>query len=186
MACEMRNAKCEMQNANHMPCDFCTLHNKAQQGVTTHSTSRSESVYQFPLLRALLLRLLLLLAIPSVAMLIYRSASLSLFLSLCLYLHRFLWFLHGAHSNIDSTRITWTRNDTHNNNYNNNRKPYFEVSGLVPGMGYNVFLIAHNSKGRSNATILQVYTLKDPEKQTGEFRKTQKTREKEGTSNRKT
>jgi len=36
-------------------------------------------------------------------------------------------------------------------------------------MGYNVFLIAHNSKGRSNATILQVYTLKDPEKQTGEF-----------------
>ncbi|KAM8713346.1 hypothetical protein ACLKA7_013629 [Drosophila subpalustris] len=46
------------------------------------------------------------------------------------------------------------------------RKPYFEVSGLVPGMGYNVFLIAHNSKGRSNATILQVYTLKDPEKQT--------------------
>ncbi|XP_041563249.1 uncharacterized protein LOC108143469 isoform X4 [Drosophila elegans] len=46
------------------------------------------------------------------------------------------------------------------------KRPYFEVSGLVPGMGYNVFLIAHNSKGRSNATILQVYTLKDPEKQT--------------------
>ncbi|XP_017150581.1 uncharacterized protein LOC108160840 isoform X6 [Drosophila miranda] len=45
-------------------------------------------------------------------------------------------------------------------------RPYFEVSGLVPGMGYNVFLIAQNSKGRSNATILQVYTLKDPEKQT--------------------
>ncbi|KPU75855.1 uncharacterized protein Dana_GF12266, isoform C [Drosophila ananassae] len=46
------------------------------------------------------------------------------------------------------------------------KRPYFEVSGLVPGMGYNVFLLAHNSKGRSNATILQVYTLKDPEKQT--------------------
>ncbi|XP_043947972.1 nephrin isoform X6 [Drosophila biarmipes] len=46
------------------------------------------------------------------------------------------------------------------------KRPYFEVSGLMPGMGYNVFLIAHNSKGRSNATILQVYTLKDPEKQT--------------------
>ncbi|XP_023033100.1 uncharacterized protein LOC6638446 isoform X2 [Drosophila willistoni] len=46
------------------------------------------------------------------------------------------------------------------------KTPYFEVRGLVPGMGYNVFLIAHNSKGRSNATILQVYTLKDPEKQT--------------------
>lgn len=52
------------------------------------------------------------------------------------------------------------------------RRPYFEVSGLVPGMGYNVFLIANNSKGRSNATILQVYTLKDPEKQTGEFNHT--------------
>ncbi|XP_032571302.1 nephrin isoform X5 [Drosophila sechellia] len=46
------------------------------------------------------------------------------------------------------------------------KRPYFEVNGLVPGMGYNVFLIANNSKGRSNATILQVYTLKDPEKQT--------------------
>ncbi|XP_039482774.1 uncharacterized protein LOC120446064 isoform X1 [Drosophila santomea] len=46
------------------------------------------------------------------------------------------------------------------------KRPYFEVTGLVPGMGYNVFLIANNSKGRSNATILQVYTLKDPEKQT--------------------
>ncbi|EDX07912.1 GD11514 [Drosophila simulans] len=52
------------------------------------------------------------------------------------------------------------------------KRPYFEVSGLVPGMGYNVFLIANNSKGRSNATILQVYTLKDPEKQTGEFNHT--------------
>lgn len=45
--------------------------------------------------------------------------------------------------------------------------PYFEVRGLMPGAGYNVFLVAHNSKGRSNATILHVYTLKDPEKQTG-------------------
>lgn len=49
------------------------------------------------------------------------------------------------------------------------RRPYFEVSGLTSGLSYNVFLIAQNSKGRSNATILQVYTLKDPEKQTGEF-----------------
>ncbi|XP_053964212.1 hemicentin-1, partial [Anastrepha ludens] len=46
------------------------------------------------------------------------------------------------------------------------KTPYFEVRGLVPGVGYNVFLVAHNTKGRSNATILQVYTLKDPEKQT--------------------
>lgn len=156
--------------------------------MTTHSTSRSESVYQprrlLLLLLRLLLRLLLLLAIPSVAMLIYRSSFLSLSFSLSVSVPRFLWFLHGAHSNIDSTRITWTRNDTHNNNCNN-RKPYFEVSGLVPGMGYNVFLIAHNSKGRSNATILQVYTLKDPEKQTGESRKKkhkQKAGEKDGTS----
>ncbi|XP_067628687.1 LOW QUALITY PROTEIN: uncharacterized protein side-VIII [Eurosta solidaginis] len=49
------------------------------------------------------------------------------------------------------------------------KTPYFEVRGLVPGVGYNVFLVAHNTKGRSNATILQVYTLKDPEKQTVVF-----------------
>ncbi|XP_022230545.2 uncharacterized protein LOC111079610 isoform X1 [Drosophila obscura] len=55
---------------------------------------------------------------------------------------------------------------TRNPKFSKSNRPYFEVSGLVPGMGYNVFLIAHNSKGRSNATILQVYTLKDPEKQT--------------------
>ncbi|BFG06323.1 uncharacterized protein DMAD_04855 [Drosophila madeirensis] len=55
---------------------------------------------------------------------------------------------------------------TRNPKFSKSNRPYFEVSGLVPGMGYNVFLIANNSKGRSNATILQVYTLKDPEKQT--------------------
>lgn len=33
-------------------------------------------------------------------------------------------------------------------------------------MGYNVFMIAQNKKGRSNSTVLQVYTLKNPEKQT--------------------
>ncbi|XP_044317434.1 uncharacterized protein LOC108043645 isoform X3 [Drosophila rhopaloa] len=55
---------------------------------------------------------------------------------------------------------------TRNPKISKSKRPYFEVSGLMPGMGYNVFLIAHNSKGRSNATILQVYTLKDPEKQT--------------------
>ncbi|KAL5287698.1 hypothetical protein ACFFRR_008543 [Megaselia abdita] len=47
------------------------------------------------------------------------------------------------------------------------KTPYFEVKGLVPGVAYNVFLVAQNNKGRSNATILhEVYTLKDPEKQT--------------------
>lgn len=34
------------------------------------------------------------------------------------------------------------------------------------GVGYNVFLIAQNAKGRSNSTVRQVYTLKSPEKQT--------------------
>lgn len=87
------------------------------------------------------------------------SAAVVLLQCSFIVLVSFCGFCMG-HSNIDSTRITWDTDD---------RKPYFEVSGLVPGMGYNVFLIAHNSKGRSNATILQVYTLKDPEKQTGEL-----------------
>ncbi|XP_055382448.1 uncharacterized protein LOC129612717 [Condylostylus longicornis] len=55
---------------------------------------------------------------------------------------------------------------TRNPKFFRSKNPFFEVRGLVPGVGYNVFLIAHNSKGRSNATIMQVYTLKDPEKQT--------------------
>lgn len=34
------------------------------------------------------------------------------------------------------------------------------------GVGYNVFLIAQNAKGRSNSTVRQVFTLNNPEKQT--------------------
>lgn len=44
--------------------------------------------------------------------------------------------------------------------------PYFDLHGLNSGIGYNVFLIAQNEKGRSNSTVRQVYTLKNPEKQT--------------------
>lgn len=46
------------------------------------------------------------------------------------------------------------------------RVPYFELKNLNSGAGYNVFMIAQNRKGRSNSTVLQVYTLKNPEKQT--------------------
>lgn len=46
------------------------------------------------------------------------------------------------------------------------RVPYFELKNLNSGAGYNVFMIAQNKKGRSNSTVLQVYTLKNPEKQT--------------------
>lgn len=44
--------------------------------------------------------------------------------------------------------------------------PYFELRNLNSGVGYNVFLIAQNAKGRSNSTVRQVYTLNNPEKQT--------------------
>lgn len=40
------------------------------------------------------------------------------------------------------------------------------MKNLNSGAGYNVFMIAQNRKGRSNSTVLQVYTLKNPEKQT--------------------
>lgn len=43
--------------------------------------------------------------------------------------------------------------------------PYFELRNLNSGVGYNVFLIAQNTKGRSNSTVRQVYTLNNPEKQ---------------------
>lgn len=36
----------------------------------------------------------------------------------------------------------------------------------MSGVGYNVFLIAQNTKGRSNSTVRQVFTLNNPEKQT--------------------
>lgn len=55
----------------------------------------------------------------------------------------------------------------HNNNNNkNNSTPYFDLQKLNSGVGYNVFLIAQNAKGRSNSTIRQVFTLNNPQKQT--------------------
>lgn len=44
--------------------------------------------------------------------------------------------------------------------------PLFELRNLISGIGYNVFLIAQNAKGRSNSTVRQVFTLNNPEKQT--------------------
>lgn len=49
---------------------------------------------------------------------------------------------------------------------NNNSTPYFDLQKLSSGIGYNVFLIAQNAKGRSNSTIRQVFTLSNPQKQT--------------------
>ncbi|XP_055637284.1 nephrin isoform X3 [Toxorhynchites rutilus septentrionalis] len=46
------------------------------------------------------------------------------------------------------------------------RLPVFELKGLEPGIGYNIFLSAKNSKGSSEPTYLQAFTLKNPEKQT--------------------
>lgn len=47
-----------------------------------------------------------------------------------------------------------------------NSAPFFELTNLISGVGYNVFLIAQNAKGRSNSTVRQVFTLNNPEKQT--------------------
>ncbi|XP_049531248.1 nephrin isoform X3 [Anopheles darlingi] len=46
------------------------------------------------------------------------------------------------------------------------KSPAFELKGLEPGVGYNIILTAKNSKGSSDPTYLQAFTLKNPEKQT--------------------
>ncbi|XP_037916377.1 nephrin isoform X1 [Hermetia illucens] len=66
----------------------------------------------------------------------------------------------------DFVMEVYVNGTTRNPKIYKSKSPYFEVHGLIPGMGYNVFLVAQNRKGRSNSTVLQVYTLKDPEKQT--------------------
>lgn len=53
----------------------------------------------------------------------------------------------------------WPQKHTHSS-------PYFELRNLNSGVGYNVFLIAQNAKGRSNSTVLLASTLNNPEKQT--------------------
>uniref|UniRef100_A0A182SE41 Fibronectin type-III domain-containing protein n=1 Tax=Anopheles maculatus TaxID=74869 RepID=A0A182SE41_9DIPT len=45
--------------------------------------------------------------------------------------------------------------------------PSFDLKGLEPGVGYDIILTAKNSKGSSDPTYLQAFTLKNPEKQTG-------------------
>ncbi|XP_049813895.1 nephrin-like [Schistocerca nitens] len=44
------------------------------------------------------------------------------------------------------------------------RAPAFTVSGLQPGLGFDVALLAANSKGRSRAVTLHAYTLQPPER----------------------
>uniref|UniRef100_A0A182N6A8 Ig-like domain-containing protein n=1 Tax=Anopheles dirus TaxID=7168 RepID=A0A182N6A8_9DIPT len=46
------------------------------------------------------------------------------------------------------------------------KSPSFDLKGLEPGVGYNIILTAKNSKGSSDPTYLQAFTLKNPEKQT--------------------
>uniref|UniRef100_A0AAG5CUT4 Fibronectin type-III domain-containing protein n=1 Tax=Anopheles atroparvus TaxID=41427 RepID=A0AAG5CUT4_ANOAO len=46
------------------------------------------------------------------------------------------------------------------------KTPSFELKGLEPGVGYNIILTAKNTKGSSDPTYLQAFTLKNPEKQT--------------------
>lgn len=50
-----------------------------------------------------------------------------------------------------------------------NRTPYFELKGLEPGQGYEIYLYARNKKGKSLSFNLQAFTLKNPEKQTGTY-----------------
>lgn len=47
------------------------------------------------------------------------------------------------------------------------RIPFFELKGLEPGMIYDVLVMAVNKKGKSAPMMLQGYTVKSPEKQTG-------------------
>jgi hypothetical protein len=49
------------------------------------------------------------------------------------------------------------------------RTPFFEFKSLDSGLGYDVVVVAYNKKGRSNPVVLQAFTVKHPEKQTGEI-----------------
>jgi hypothetical protein len=46
--------------------------------------------------------------------------------------------------------------------------PVFSVSGLGPGMVLKMLVYAANSKGRSDPVVVEGFTLKVAEKQTGE------------------
>lgn len=47
------------------------------------------------------------------------------------------------------------------------RTPYFEIRDLDAGSAYQAVLASINKKGRSALTNIRVFTLKNPEKQTG-------------------
>lgn len=47
------------------------------------------------------------------------------------------------------------------------RTPFFELKALEPGMNYDVVVMAVNKKGKSSPVMIQGYTVKSPEKQTG-------------------
>lgn len=51
------------------------------------------------------------------------------------------------------------------------RHPIFSVSGLEPGRAWKILIYAANIKGRSDAVMLDAFTLKVAEKQTGKIRK---------------
>ncbi|KAI5740214.1 hypothetical protein M8J76_001756 [Diaphorina citri] len=66
----------------------------------------------------------------------------------------FLLELYNDHSHVRLTNVT-------------SREPHFTVEGLGSGVGFDIFLYAVNSKGRSEPTILQAHTLKAAEPRTG-------------------
>ena len=47
------------------------------------------------------------------------------------------------------------------------RVPWFLVTGLSSGLGFDIVLFAANEKGRSEALPLQAYTLKSAARRTG-------------------
>jgi len=49
------------------------------------------------------------------------------------------------------------------------KTPSFTVSGLDPGISFQIELSANNEKGKSSKTTLHAYTLKAAEKRTGKI-----------------
>lgn len=49
------------------------------------------------------------------------------------------------------------------------RTPFFDLKGLEPGQGYDIYIMAMNKKGKSAPIKLVGFTMKNPEKQTVVF-----------------
>ncbi|CAO1440615.1 unnamed protein product [Diamesa serratosioi] len=49
------------------------------------------------------------------------------------------------------------------------KTPFFDLKGLEPGQGYDIYIMAMNKKGKSASTKLLGFTMKNPEKQTVVF-----------------